>query len=106
MQVEVDLGATPPGAELADPEDCKAFKVVVRGSDYEAARQAIEKVGWLESADAVWISVDSLRRMAAGRVPAAWSGDFQAMLSYARSKGWLDETGRYVRGHCEWIPAT
>ena len=100
--MEIDLDRSPTGPELVEPEDCKAFKVVIRGDDYHRAREVLRPVGNLESADAAWISVASLREMAEGRVSPSWSADFAAMLAYALAKGWLDETGEHVRGHCEW----
>lgn len=49
----------------------------------------------------VMISVATLRRLAAGRVPEGWGDDFAGMLVYARNKGWLSEKGDAVRAHLE-----
>jgi hypothetical protein len=49
----------------------------------------------------VMIPVATLRRLAAGRVPDGWDADFDGMLAYARSKGWLSEDGNSVRAHLE-----
>ncbi len=49
----------------------------------------------------VMIPVATLRRLAAGRVPDGWDADFESMLAYARSKGWLNEDGTAVRAHLE-----
>ena len=49
----------------------------------------------------VMIPVETLRRLAAGRVPEGWDADFEAMLEYARSKGWLNDEGDAVRAHLE-----
>jgi hypothetical protein len=40
--------------------------------------------------------------MAAGRVGAAWQTDFDRMLDYARTKGWLDDAGDAIQAHVEW----
>ena len=48
------------------------------------------------------IDTVAVRRMAGGRVPEGWDGDFAAMLQYAESKGWLDETGGSIQAHVEW----
>jgi hypothetical protein len=52
--------------------------------------------------DDVWVPVDAVRRLAAGRVGADWESDFTAMLEFARGKGWLDPSGRAIRAHVEW----
>ncbi|HEY2225770.1 hypothetical protein [Actinomycetospora sp.] len=49
----------------------------------------------------VMIPVATLRRLAAGRVPEGWDADFDGMLAYARTKGWLSEEGDAVRAHLE-----
>jgi hypothetical protein len=49
----------------------------------------------------VMIPVATLRRLAAGRVPDGWDADFDRMLAYARSQGWLSEDGESVRAHLE-----
>jgi hypothetical protein len=59
--------------------------------------------GRLEGEEA-FITIDAVRRMAAGRVNAAWDKEFVAMLEYARSKGWIDEGGYAIRAHVEWQP--
>ncbi|MEJ2869824.1 hypothetical protein WCD74_18800 [Actinomycetospora sp. OC33-EN08] len=49
----------------------------------------------------VMIPVETLRRLAAGRVPEGWESDFEGMLSYARSKDWMNDDGTAVRAHLE-----
>lgn len=49
----------------------------------------------------VMIPVATLRRLAAGRVPAGWDADFDGMLTYARQHGWLSDDGQAVRAHLE-----
>ena len=57
--------------------------------------------GRLEGDDA-WITIDSVRRMAKGRVGDGWDADFDGMLAFARSKGWVDEGGNTIQAHVEW----
>jgi hypothetical protein len=47
------------------------------------------------------VEIDAVRRMAQGRVRTGWDQDFAGMLEYARSKGWLDETGTSIQAHVE-----
>ena len=104
MFVQVDLSTTPPVVTLVEPDDTARFHVLVRGGTdpamvYGALVDAA--AGRLEEDDA-WISVDAVRRMAAGRVLEEWDADLETMLAYARSKGWLDDAGHAIRAHVEW----
>ena len=116
MFVQVDLRSTPPVVSLEEPADTKRFHVVIVGgsvggsgagsgasSDLGLVYGALvdAAAGRLEGDDA-WISVDAVRRMASGRVGPEWDGDFSAMLDYAATKGWLDETGHTIKAHVEW----
>jgi hypothetical protein len=104
MFVQVDLGQTPPRVTLEEPADTKRFHLeVVGGFDGAMVYGALvdAAAGRLEGEDA-WIGVDSVRRMASGRVGAEWDDDFTAMLDYARTKGWFDEAGHAIRAHVEW----
>jgi hypothetical protein len=48
------------------------------------------------------VQPDAIRRLAAGRVDAAWDASFDRMVEFARTKGWVDETTGEIRAHCEW----
>ena len=101
MVVDVDVSGEPPAVVLEDPEDCKAFSVRLRG-DRSQVGAALEGagVGRMDGDEAL-ITVDAVRRMAAGKVGASWEGDFAAMLEYAGTKGWIADGGRSIRAHVE-----
>lgn len=104
MFVQVDLRPDPPVVTLEEPDDTKRFHLcVVGGKDLGLVYGALvdAAAGRLDGDDAE-IAVDAVRRMAAGRVSSAWDDDLDAMLDFARSKGWLDETGSTIRAHVEW----
>jgi hypothetical protein len=104
MFVRVDLGPIPPVVTLEEPDDTKRFHMsVVGGRDTGLVFGALvdAAAGRLEGDDA-FITIDALRRMAAGRVGSEWDDDFASMIDIARSKGWIDETGNAVRAHVEW----
>jgi hypothetical protein len=48
------------------------------------------------------IDTAAVRRLASGRVPDGWDDDFQQMLTYAGTKGWLNEDGTAIQAHVEW----
>jgi hypothetical protein len=104
MFVKVDLAPVPPVVTLEEPEDTLRFHVEVVGGDstglvFGALVDAA--AGRLEGDDA-WITIDSVRRMATGRVGAEWDDAFAAMLTYAQGKGWIDDGGNAIRAHVEW----
>ena len=103
MIIAVDLTGATAVVELAEPEDCKHFSVNVSGGDSEALRATLarEGIGSLLPSGDVMVDIVAVRRMAEGRVPAGWDDDFAGMLEYARSKGWLDETGTSIQAHVE-----
>jgi hypothetical protein len=108
MYVQVDLAPSPPAVSLEEPEDCKRFHLaVVNGESAALVFGALvdAAAGRLEG-DHAWITVDAVRRMAEGRVGPGWDADFEAMLAFAGSKGWLDPTGASIQAHVEWQGAT
>ena len=73
MYVQVDLAPTPPTVSLEEPDDCKRFHLaVVNGRDAALVFGALvdAAAGRLEGDEAqsyqAWITVDAVRRMAAG----------------------------------------
>jgi hypothetical protein len=104
MYLRVDLGESPPVVSLEEPDDTERFHVaVIGGRDAGLVFGALvdAAAGRLEGDDAL-ITVDAVRRLAAGRVGPEWDGELDKMIGYARSKGWLDETGHAIRAHVEW----
>jgi hypothetical protein len=102
--IEIDLTGPTAVIALAEPEDCQRFHVAARGGDPAAleAALAVNAVGRLLPTGDALIDTAAVRRMAAGRVPAAWENDFTAMLRYAASKGWLDDSGTAIQAHIDW----
>lgn len=103
MIIDIDLSGGNPTVQLVEPEDCKRFHVGVRGGDPGALGAALPvDVGRLLPSGDALIEIDAVRRLAAGQVPDGWDADFDAMVGYARSKGWLDERGEAIQAHIEW----
>lgn len=104
MIIDIDLTGEPAGIELEEPEDCTRFHVAVRGADLDALDSvlAAQNLGRLLPSGEALIRIDAVRRLASGRVPDAWNADFDAMVGYAKSKGWLDEAGEAIQAHIEW----
>ena len=107
MFVRIDLQPHPPLVTLEEPEDTSRFHVAVHGRSGPAEQARVfgalvdAAAGRLDGANA-WITVDAVRRLAAGRVGPTWDDDLARMLEYARAKGWLDEATHSIRAHLEW----
>ena len=105
MYVRVDLEPDVASVALEEPENCKEFHVVLAGEGDAAAVASALEVAGVGKASAraghVYVNVDAVRAMAAGRVGAGWDEEFAGMLGYASSKGWLDETGSAIEAHIE-----
>lgn len=99
MVVVVDRGTV----RLDQPEDCARFHVLVVGdADLVAVADALTDAGAGRIADdAALVSIDAVRRMAAGRVGPAWDDDFAAMVRFAETKGWLADDGASIQAHIE-----
>ena len=104
MIIDIDLTGGSPTVQLVEPEDCRRFHVGAKGGDTEALGAALsaQHVGRLLPSGDALIDLDAVRRLAAGRVPDGWEADFAAMVGYAKSKGWLDESGEAIQAHVEW----
>jgi len=105
MYVRVDLEYDTVSVSLEEPDNCKQFHVVQAGEGNDTlVANALEGAGvGRASAKAghVYVNVDAVRTMAAGRVGGTWDDDFAGMLGYASSKGWLDESGSAIEAHIE-----
>jgi hypothetical protein len=82
MYVHVDASQIPPVVEVRDPDQFTSFSVVVSTPAH------------------VWLEPEAVARLAGRTGDEAWQEEFAAMAAYARSKGWVDGSGR-LRAHVE-----
>ncbi len=91
--------------ELAEPSDFTAFYAVcppglADGELVDIVRR--EDLGdLLPGGGHLMVPLETVRRLAAGRVGPDWARDFDSMIAYAAGKGWLSEDGTRVRAHVE-----
>jgi hypothetical protein len=89
---------------LCDEDDLTRFSVQVpKDSSAETISSYLAQTdtGRLEGDEAV-VSIEWLRRRTASR-SQQWHGDFDRMLAYASSRGWMDSTGEAVIAHVERV---
>jgi hypothetical protein len=106
MVIVVDLQQGDPApVSLKDPGDCGRFHVEVIGprDDAALAHALVDADVGRVADEHVFVDIGAVRRMAAGWVGESWAADFEKMLAYARSKGWVDESGNAIQAHVEWM---
>jgi hypothetical protein len=99
MQLEIDRTQAPAGVRLLEPDDLRSFEVVVIEGGAGGAGDWPDAVARHE--EHAWIRVGALRELAGPAAGPEWEAQFEAMLGFARSRGWLDEEHDAVRGHVE-----
>lgn len=85
MFIEIDNTEFPPRSELRELDSFGEFKVVTRRVEH------------------TYVSAEEIQILAGSRADADWRVDFQQMVEYAKSKGWVREDGA-IRAHVEWLP--
>jgi hypothetical protein len=100
MFVLVSAADGGPRAELREAGDLKRLHVEFRQVDDAAGAAALAAGGFGTVADGhAWLDIGALRR--AGEDTEDWPGQFEAMVGYARHKGWTDAAGERLRAHIE-----
>jgi hypothetical protein len=104
MELRVDTAIAT--ARLEEPENTARLVVVVVGESAGGETEvALRAFGARQEADHAWIELDAIKAAAAGRVSDGWLADFNEMVEFARSRGWLSEDGTAVRAHIEHVEA-
>ena len=104
MFVRVDLRPERPVVTLEEPDDCTRFHLGVVG-DPDLGRvfgALVDAAAGRLEGDHALVTIDAVRRLAAGRVGDDWDDRFEGMLAYARGKGWVDETVNAIQAHIEY----
>jgi hypothetical protein len=105
MYVETDLSRHPAALALLEPDDFKSLKVVVHApaSRQDDLAQALAPVGAVDAEGNALLAIDALKRLAGDRADdPQWLAGFDAMVRYARTRGWVDAGGTALQAHCEF----
>jgi hypothetical protein len=89
------------GPSLDEPNDCTRFHLEAPASVLASLGERLGEAGTTAGAPEghAWVDIAWVRAQAEGRVPETWPGDFDGMLAYARTKGWLDAGGTAIQAH-------
>ncbi|HUA48303.1 MAG TPA: hypothetical protein VMA77_23905 [Solirubrobacteraceae bacterium] len=108
MYVLVDLNQSPSALRLEEADNFRALKVVVRGPALgrEQLSRALAPVGVIDDSGNAVLRLGELRRLAGPLSDdPSWGEAFDAMVDYARAKGWGSGTDG-VQAHCDWPDVT
>lgn len=96
MQIRITDHGT---AEVTEADNLKALEVATGGQAPAKVAEALAKsgLGRLDGEHA-WLGIDALRNAARGGRDDEWVKGFDGMISYARSKDWVNEADE-VRAH-------
>ncbi len=99
----VDVDCESRTCTLIDPATFTTFSVRSDGTDSQVVGLAMGPAGdAADESDHVWVSIDWLIEAAAG--DDEWRGQFDGMVGYATSKGWLNEERTHIKAHLEARP--
>lgn len=91
--------------ELREPNDFRSFKLVAEHSPAALPRliEALHGVASTLDVDHAWILPRWLIQENGIDRSAEWQDQLVLLLSFARSRGWIDHETGAVRAHIEWL---
>ena len=90
---------------LVDPLDFRRFSVRIEspGLQFHDAQQALGGIAELESRETAWVDERALREWPGLAVDGnTWQSGLDAMIAYAKGRGWVDDARQSIRAHVEW----
>lgn len=98
MHIHVDPSTSPARIELVEPDDFRAFDVVLAGSG--PRQEALAQLGSVAAdGEHVFVEPVRLRELAGERgADVEWQAGLEKMTEFAAEHGWVDEAGR-IRAH-------
>lgn len=88
----------PDGVRVLEAAFLTALEARLDGVDARGADVALRAIGaGSVRVEHAWLDIDYLRRQ--GPDSEDWRSGFDAMIAYARSKGWISADGATVRAH-------
>jgi hypothetical protein len=102
MQIAVGSTEQTPTISLIEPDDFKAFKIVVAdGTSADVLDAALAQIGSRDDATHAYVSLDAINGLAGDRAQdTAWQTSLYGMIGYARSQGWINGAGD-IRAHID-----
>ena len=86
---------------LEDSGNFREFHVAIDGDVAAAVAAFAGRASASQRDNHLWIDIAFVRELAAGAADAQWQAQFDGMLAYADSKGWIDEAANRVEAHIQ-----
>ena len=86
---------------LEDAGNFREFYVVIDGDVAAAVAASGGRAAASERDNHLWIDIALVLELAGDAADAEWQDQFNGMLAYANSKGWIDETANRVEAHIQ-----
>lgn len=100
LEIDPSEGRT----NVHDLDDLKSFSVRASDqTDRALLAQALAPLGQFDGEEHAWIDIDALREASGRSDDLGWTAQFDAMVAYASSKGWVNEGGTALRAHLESV---
>jgi hypothetical protein len=98
----IDIDTTQGHTKVHDVDDLKRFSVrAADQSDPNALSQTLAPLGHFDADNNAWIDIAALRTASGRSDDPGWTTQYDAMVAYAASKGWVNESGTAIRAHLE-----
>ena len=98
MYVEASLSTG--SSTLREVEDLNRLSVTLdQPGNADQIDRALGDLGRPDGVDHAWLNIENLRRASGRADDPAWTERFDAMISFAGSRGWLTAEGDAVRAH-------
>ena len=86
---------------LEDPGNFREFHVAIDGDVTAAVAAFAGRATPSERDNHLWIDIALVRELAGDTADPEWEAQFDGMLAYANSKGWINEPTNQVEAHIQ-----
>jgi hypothetical protein len=101
MYLSIEGESPRPRFTVVEPEDYTRLHVSAPGVSHDVVGELLHRNGIGRTAPdpRVWLDIAALKALAAAGDDVERTRRFDEMIAFARSKGWVDDTGSYVQAH-------
>ena len=86
---------------LEDTDNFREFHVAIDGDVPAAVEAFAGRAAASERDNHLWIDIAFVQELAGDAASPEWQSQFDAMLAYAATKGWIDEPTNRVEAHLQ-----